>query len=74
MPNQITDSTQATENRLRRAARRHGYTITKSRRRSQHANDPGYMLIHSATNAVVLGGYPVEFTATLADIEGYLTV
>jgi hypothetical protein len=62
------------ENRLRRVAERRGYRLLKSRRRDPEALDyGGYMLIDSQTNAVILGGTPVGFSATLEDVEAYFS-
>jgi hypothetical protein len=61
------------ENRLRRVAERRGFRLEKSRRRDPLAVDfGGYMLIDASTEAVVFGGSPVAYSASLDDIENRL--
>ena len=57
------------ENRLRRAAARAGYRMTKSRRALSLDNFGDYMLFDASKNFVVFGS---RFDADLADIEGFL--
>lgn len=67
----MTDKVQ--ENRIRRMAARQGLTLAKSRRRDPHATDyGGYMLIDTATNAVVAGGDPAAYSLSLAEAEKWL--
>lgn len=55
-------------------AERQGLTLTKSRRRDSRAYDfGGYMLIDSHTSGLVLGGSPFAYSASLDDVEDYLT-
>lgn len=62
------------ENRLRRMAERQGLQLLKSRRRDQRAIDfGGFMLIDPATNSVVMGADPIAFSATVDDVERWLT-
>lgn len=62
------------ENRLRRMAERQGLKVSRSRRRDPRALDyGGYMLTDASTNGVVLGGSPIAYSATLDEIEAYLT-
>jgi hypothetical protein len=61
------------ENRLRRAAQKQGLTLAKSRRRDWQAADYGtYMLIDSATNAVVDSGLQSGYGLSLDDIADRL--
>ena len=61
------------ENRLRRMAGRQGLSLQRSRRRDPRAVDyAGYMLVDDSTNAVVLGGEPRPYFATMDEIEAYL--
>ena len=62
------------ENRIRRMAERQGYTLTKSRRRDPRAIDfGGFMLVDQRQNFAVLGGEPHAYSATLDDVETFLT-
>jgi len=62
------------ENKLRRMADRQGLQLIKSRRRDPRAIDyGGYMLIEARTNAIVLGGTPSAYCATIDDVEKFLT-
>src|SRR5437870_3622496 len=62
------------ENRLRRMAERRGLTLEKSRRRDPQAPDFGrYMLIHDQTKSAFLGSDGFEFSATLDDVENYMS-
>ncbi len=67
------------ENRLRRMAERQGYQLRKSPRRDPYARDyGGYMLVDPARPVnhprfVVQGGKPYAFSASLDDIEMFLT-
>lgn len=61
------------ENWLRRIAERRGYCLEKSRRRDPKAPDFGrFRLIDVRENRAVLGDAPLQFSATLDDIEGWL--
>jgi hypothetical protein len=57
------------ENRLRRAAARAGYGITKSRRALSLDNFGDYMLFDASSNFVVFGS---RYDANLADIDRFL--
>jgi hypothetical protein len=62
------------ENRLRRVAARCGMRLAKSRRRDPQAIDfGGYMLIDVKLNAVMIGGGPYQFSASLDDIRDWLS-
>jgi N-dimethylarginine dimethylaminohydrolase len=62
------------ENRIRRMAERQACRLEKSRRRDPNAIDyGGYMLIDSERNTIVVGGSPRPYTATLDEIEAWLT-
>ena len=59
------------ENKMRRAAARQGYRLTKSRRRDPRAVDFGkYWLIDPDMNGLVAGD---QFGWTLEEIEQYLS-
>jgi hypothetical protein len=57
------------ENRLRRAAARAGYRMTKSRRRLSLDNFGDYRLIDASTNFPVFG---FRFDADLDDVDRFL--
>jgi hypothetical protein len=62
------------ENRLRRAAKRQGLRLEKSRVRDPRAlTYGGYHLIDARTNVIVAFGQLIGFEANLDDIERYLT-
>lgn len=62
------------ENRLRRMAGRQGLGISKSRRRDPRAIDfGGYMLYDLSSKGLILGGGTWAYSASLDDIEEYLT-
>ena len=62
------------ENRLRRAAERQGYRLSKSRRRDPRAIDyGGYMLVDVQTNGIVAGATPYAYSLDLDAVEGLLT-
>lgn len=61
------------ENRLRRAAERQGYRLSKSRRRDPRAIDyGGYMVIDIQTNGIVAGATPYAYTMDLDAVEEFL--
>ena len=61
------------ENRLRRMAERQLLQLQKSRRRDPRATDfGGYMLVDPFTDTAVCGA-PNAYSATLDDVEAYLT-
>ncbi len=75
------------ENRLRRMAERQGCRLVKSRRRDPRAlGFGGYMLIDARDNVALLGGsphgqaapsvpgQPPAFSASIEDVNDYLTV
>jgi hypothetical protein len=65
---------QVRENRLRRMAQRQGLKMVKSRRRDERALDyGGYMLLDVDTGGANVGGVPRPYSASLDEIEGYLT-
>ena len=61
------------ENRMRRAARRRGLQLEKSR-----AKDPkaigygGYQIRNTRTNRVVVGGGAYPYSMTLADVVAWM--
>jgi len=57
------------ENRLRRAAARDGYRMTKSRRRLSLDNFGDYMLFDASSNFVAFG---FRFDADLDDVDHFL--
>jgi hypothetical protein len=64
------------ENRLRRAARRQGLMLVKSRRKDPRATDYGtYMLVNpNRNNTIVAYGLPDGYGLTLDKIEEQLSV
>src|SRR4051812_36925854 len=70
MPDQ---SPKARENRCRRALRRRGLALHKSRRRDPTMHDDGgYMVVDPVRNASVAGGSPIPYGMSLADVETHL--
>ncbi|MBN9053121.1 MAG: hypothetical protein J0H80_04940 [Rhizobiales bacterium] len=62
------------ENKLRRMAERQGMILQKSRRRDPRAIDfGGYMLVDAKTNAVVMGADPNAYSATIEQVEAWLS-
>jgi len=62
------------ENRVRRAAKRQGLELVKSRRRDPRALDyGGYMLVDASTRLVVYGYGYNHFGPRLGDVEAWLT-
>lgn len=62
------------ENRLRRMAERQRVIIHKSRTRDHRAADfGGFMLIDGDSNSAILGADPFPYSASLDDIEAWLT-
>ncbi|MGH3380230.1 MAG: hypothetical protein ACRDP6_36405 [Actinoallomurus sp.] len=60
------------ENRLRRAAERQGYQLTKSRRRDPRAVDFGaYWIVDPNTNSIAAGDSNTGMS--LDDVEAWLT-
>ena len=54
-------------------AERQGAILRKSRTRDPRALDyEGYMLVYEATNALILGGEPFAYSATLDEVEEWL--
>jgi hypothetical protein len=65
---------QIRENRLRRMASRQRLALRASGRRDPHAFDYGlFMLIDQRTQEPVYGHHPHPYSATMDDIESYLT-
>jgi hypothetical protein len=65
----IEAALKATENRLRRAARRRGQCLERSRRRDTTAPDYGtYQIRDVRTNRVVGGGGAMGYGMTLDDV------
>jgi hypothetical protein len=70
----MPDQDKVRENRLRRIAERRGLKLEKSRRRDPHARDfGGFMLIEPQTKATLLGSDGFAFSATLDDVDAYLS-
>jgi hypothetical protein len=68
-----TLNTRAREQRLRRLAHRHGVLLEKSRLRTPEARGyGGYRLVDVPHNAVVYGGIPSNYAATLDEIERFV--
>jgi hypothetical protein len=68
-----TSNRRAREQRVRRLAQRLGWRLQKSRIRTPQARGyGGYMLIDVQHHAVVYGGIPYEYGATLDAIERFL--
>jgi len=68
----ITEKTR--ENRVRRMAERQGLVLQKSRRRDERAIDfGGYMLVDAKANFVVMGAEGHAYSATLDQVEEWLT-
>jgi hypothetical protein len=66
-------NTRAREQRLRRLAHRHGLRLEKSRIRTPKASGyGGYRLVDVQHNAVVYGGIPSHYGATLDEIERFV--
>ena len=62
------------ENLYRRAAKRQGYELVKSRRRDRRAVGWGkFMIVNPETNEVVFGGFPKDFSADIDAIAAWLT-
>jgi hypothetical protein len=62
------------ENKLRRMAARQRVVISKSRTRDPRAADFGrFMLTDSSHSTVLVGGDPHAYSATLDEIEAWLT-
>jgi hypothetical protein len=70
MPHQ---SQKAREDRCRRALRRRGLALQKSRRRDlAMPDDGGYMVVDPAQNVAVAGSSPIPYAMSLADVEADL--
>ena len=70
----MEQETKVRENRVRRIAERRGFKLAKSRLRDPYAvGYGGYMLIDARRNFAVLGGQHFDFSASLEDVEEYLT-
>lgn len=52
------------ESVLRRTLAKQGYTL--------HKRGDGYMVIDTASNAVVSGSDPIEYSASLGDVEAFI--
>jgi hypothetical protein len=69
-----TDPEERRERQLRRAARRQGLALEKSRCRDERAFEyGGFMVLDAATNGVVAGGHPMAFSLSLDDVAGVLS-
>lgn len=67
-------STVAIERRVRRLAQRRGLSLLVAKRRNPRIDaHGGYMLRDDATFAIVFGDKGYEFSATLDDIEAFLS-
>lgn len=62
------------EKRLRNAAKRQGYDITKSRTRDPRALDyGGWMVIDPRSNSIEAGGMGDGFQMSIDEVEKWLT-
>jgi hypothetical protein len=67
------DDEQAREDRLRRAARRQGLAIQKSRARNpRHVCCGLWRIIDPSTNTVVIGAGVLDYEMELDDVEAWL--
>ena len=61
------------ENRMRRALKRRGMRLVKSKRRDPKAFDfGGYMIINAENNTVVCGTDPMAFSLSLDNVAQYV--
>jgi len=66
----VNNSEKARENRVRRALKRDGYLLQKSRKRDPNSLEfGGYMVIDADRNYVVFGSDGWAFSASLEDVE-----
>lgn len=70
--NRHTNGAKVTENRLRRAATRSGYRLTKSRRKDVQAKDRGGYLIVDARTGSIVAGDLAEGGMSLDEVERWL--
>ena len=72
----MSDAEKVRENRLRRAARRQGFELRKSRRRDPGAYDYGrWMIVEPGGNTVVAGAQDTGTPSmTLDEVEDWLWV
>ena len=72
----MSDTERTRENRLRRAARRQGFVLRKSRRRDPEAYDYGLWMIVDPDGNTVVAGNQVTGTPsmTLDEVEDWLWV
>ena len=72
----MSDAEKVRENRLRRAARRQGFELRKSRRRDPAAYDYGrWMIVDPSGNTVVAGNQVTGTPSmTLDEVEDWLWV
>lgn len=69
----MSEDAKVRENRLRRVAERQGLILSKSRRRDHLALDFGrWMILDRATQAVVAGADPRDYSLSTDDVEQYL--
>lgn len=63
----------AREQRARRAAKRQGLALDKSPTRDRRAFEYGRFHVYDvATNGVVAGAWPCNYSMDLEDVEGFL--
>ena len=68
-----TTTEEARESRLRRAVRRQGYALRKSRSRTpESCSYGGWAILDPTFNAWVAGMHPMEYTLDLDDVETWL--
>ena len=74
MEKQTTSPTTRTENQVRRSLQQQGLALQKCRSRNFEVPSHGlYRVIDPNSNTIVAGGSPLDFSMTLADIEGFLS-
>jgi hypothetical protein len=68
----MTDDEARRERRLQRAARSRGYRLVRSSSEPSTAQAGRYLIIDAESDAVVVGGAPTAFSATLDQAESFL--
>ena len=68
----MSDEEQVRERRLQGAARSRGYRLVRSSSQPTTAQAGRYLIIDAETDAVVVGGAPTAFSATLDQAESFL--
>jgi hypothetical protein len=68
----MTDDEQRRERRLQGAARSRGYRLVRSSSQLTTTEAGRYLILDAETDAVVVGGSPTAFSATLDQAESFL--